>query len=657
MRYYHTALRLLTIVLLALPIRAQTTITNLSNFSTQPKYFISAWLHGPGTNQFRLGFEQTSVSPLGNSLVIQKTDNAGVSLVRGTNPGPGPDPTDNRYIGAAFDGAGNLHGGGFINAPTNLFGIPFTISPPIPLPADYYLPRKSVFVQCYGSFSILNFNTCPSSSFRGRGLVLATAITMHGFAFNPNRYTVQASTFTGTTGTLVAPPGRQAAIVEGLDLDISDGYTPWEIRLVSDQLTLPDYYSASLGTDGVAYVTATFRDSVQVGSVVYRQPGTNSLVVIFEPNGLVRRVDILNGLAVQAVQAAPDQPGAYYVVAQAAAPALLLVVGGTLVFGQRDFWLRVGPTGSTAYVRQPFTALFSAADILSIKTDAAGNTYQVVSCNSLVGFGPVLLSNVGSPYVAVASYTPSGQLRWVRRGTAGPGGTLTPQSFVVDSPDQVSVVLDTPPNATLAFSPVQVTTVPLATPGTLLYGVTLTRSPYILTQTRAFNAGAVTITVTGANLSGTLNAWIGTRKLRNVSVNLSGTQLTGTTTPGNGSYGYVVVETPEGFGASLAPISKPGGNDDDDRNENATNRTLSGLSAYPTISEGTVTIAGPLPDTEPTARVEVLDLMGQVRQTVLLPVENGRVQGEVSTRGLAPGSYVLRVSSGGQVSRFYTVVR
>ena len=230
---------------------------------------------------------------------------------------------------------------------------------------------------------------------------------------------------------------------------------------------------------------------------------------------------------------------------------------------------------------------------------------------------------------------------------------------MVDAPDQVSVVLDTPPNATLAFSPVQVTTMPLATLGTLLYGVTLTRSPYILAQTRTFTAGTVTITVTGANLNGALNAWIGARKLRNVSVNLSGTQLTGTTTPGNGSYGYVVVETPEGFGASLAPISKPGGNDDDedDRNENANYRALAVFSAYPTISDGTVTVAGPLPDTELTARVEVLDLMGRVRQTVLLPVENGRVQGEVSTRGLAPGSYVIRVSSGGQVNRFYTVVR
>lgn len=101
---------------------------------------------------------------------------------------------------------------------------------------------------------------------------------------------------------------------------------------------------------------------MRVGSVVYRQPGINSLVVILEPDGTVRRVDILTNLAVQAVQAAP-KPGAYYVV-----------VGGTQVFGQRDFWLRMGPTGSTAYVRQPLTALFSFPDILSIKTDVVGNT-------------------------------------------------------------------------------------------------------------------------------------------------------------------------------------------------------------------------------------------------------------------------------------------
>lgn len=135
MKYYHTALRLLTVVLLTLPVRAQITqIMFLGNFSAQQKYFISAWLHGPGNSQFRLGFEQTSVSPLGSSLVIQKTDNAGVSLVRGTNLGSSfVDLTDNRYIGAAFDGTGNLHSGGFVNAPTNLFGIPFTITPPAPL--------------------------------------------------------------------------------------------------------------------------------------------------------------------------------------------------------------------------------------------------------------------------------------------------------------------------------------------------------------------------------------------------------------------------------------------------------------------------------------------------------------------------------------------
>lgn len=273
-----------------------------------------------------------------------------------------------------------------------------------------------------------------------------------------------------------------------------------------------------------------------------------------------------------------------------------------------------------------------------------------------MGFGPVLLSNVDSPYVAVASYTPSSQLRWVQRGRGYPhapkfrGGCPRPGQRRARHAPQCDP---------LAFSPVQVTTMPLATLGTLLYGVTLTRSPYILAQTRTFTAGTVTITVTGANLNGALNAWVGTRKLRNVSVNLSGTQLTGTTTPGNGSYGYMVVETPEGFGASLAPISKPGGNDDDedDYNENANYHALAGFSAYPTISDGTVIVARPLPDTELTAQVEVLDLMGRVRQTVLLPVENGRVQGEVSTRDLAPGSYVIRVSSGSQVNRFYTVVR
>ncbi|WP_400193344.1 hypothetical protein [Hymenobacter sp. B81] len=637
-----TLAALLGVVLSA---QAQTQLVDLSSFSSQPRYFMTAWLHDAAGNQYRVGHELVAGQAT-NTLVIQKADAANNDLFR-DDSGFG---SDTRFIGAVLDNFGNVRTAARVMGPVNYFGIPFTPPPGSPGPEnpDFHVPRKAAALMCHGDLSRESPNNClgPGSDFWGFGLPKAIdqPVTLRGYDLMPAQlYTVVASEFVGAVGPLTAVPNRQSAAIAGHRF-ISP-YGTWWLRLASEQLRLPDHYAVSLDPTGAAYVTASFRNAIQVGQVTYNRAGVNSAVIVLEHSGAVRRVDILPGVVTQSVQAAPEQPGAYYVVGRSASLFPFFWLGGTPLNGQQDFWLRTDPSGTVQYAQQPYAPLFSSADILSIKTDPGGNVYQVLRCRRATGFGPITLPDPGGVYVVAACYTPAGKLRWVRTGTAG-SGALIPQSFTVDAPDQLSVVVDTPPGSLLRFSPAQLTTRPGVPGNTLLYGATLGTPPLVASVVRRITAGTVTFTFTGLNLSGAQQAWVGGRPLSNVTVDANGTRLTGTTPPGLASYGYGVVETPAGFGASPTPASAPGPNNPG-RATTPDHFGEPALTAYPTVSEGWVRVSGAVSVEITQVRVELADMLGRVQRTSTLPTAGAWLDGEISTRDLAPGPYLLRVHNGG----------
>jgi hypothetical protein len=244
----------------------------------------------------------------------------------------------------------------------------------------------------------------------GVGFDAAGNVYFSGFFYSNTTIGGQSISSRGTNTTFLARLSAETGAVQALVPTFY--YTPPASgpgSYVQTELTV--------GADGRAYLTTNFSLPVTFSSITtLTARGTrDGLVACYSPQGKFEWVRQFRGQKLATPgKAIADASGNVYVVGYVDGPATF---DGVVPFGAGNFLAKYSPQGALYWVRANEGAgMGSWSDVC---LDNAGNPYVVGYFTGAASFGSAKLTSAGTNDIAVASYSPQGDLRWAQSA----GGT------------------------------------------------------------------------------------------------------------------------------------------------------------------------------------------------------------------------------------------
>ena len=210
----------------------------------------------------------------------------------------------------------------------------------------------------------------------------------------------------------------------------------------------------ALGPAGTFYLGLNFYSPVVVGNSTLNNNGsTDVMIAKYNAQGSPEWAQSFGGTGTdQFTQAVSDAAGNLYVTASFAGPVTL---GATTLpsTGSTDGALvKYSPQGALAWVQT--LAGPGTDDLQSVTLDGTGRPYVVGSFSASAQLSSTTLTSAGSRDIAVAAYTPQGQLRWTQQA----GGTGADLGGFIGLSTSGELLIRGSFNASCAFGPYTLTT-------------------------------------------------------------------------------------------------------------------------------------------------------------------------------------------------------
>ncbi|WP_324675121.1 T9SS type A sorting domain-containing protein [Hymenobacter sp. GOD-10R] len=245
----------------------------------------------------------------------------------------------------------------------------------------------------------------PRSVGHGVGFDAAGNVYFSGFFYSNTTIGGQSISSPGTNTTFLARLSAETGAVQSLVPTFY--YTP--------PASGPGTYvetGLAIGADGRAYLTTSFSLPVTFSSTTTLRPrGTrDGLVACYSPQGRFEWARQFRGQKVAVPgKATPDAAGNVYVAGFVDGAATFDAI---VPFGAGNFLAKYSPQGAIQWVRADEGT--STGGWSRVCLDEAGNPYVVGSITGAASFGSVKLISAGKTDIAVASYSPQGDLRWAQ---------------------------------------------------------------------------------------------------------------------------------------------------------------------------------------------------------------------------------------------------
>jgi hypothetical protein len=185
------------------------------------------------------------------------------------------------------------------------------------------------------------------------------------------------------------------------------------------------YYSPALAVAplGEVYLTIGFMQDLVCGATRFTAQGSlghsDVLVARYDAQGILQWAQQFGGTSIDfANGAAADASGNLYVAGSFYGPATFGSVTLPATGSQDGCLIKYSPQGTVQWVQR--SGGQGANALSDVVLDGGGNPYVVGTFSRQAQFGTATVSAAGSSDIAVAAYTPQGQVRWVQQA-GGPG--------------------------------------------------------------------------------------------------------------------------------------------------------------------------------------------------------------------------------------------